>query len=62
MNSGDWVDDIESAHDFGRGHAALEYVAAEQLTNVEIVHVFPDSRYDFSTGLLDWPRPTTKAA
>jgi hypothetical protein len=55
MNSGDWIEDPENAHDFGRGDAALQYVAANQLTNVEIVHAFSDPQYDFSMGPIDFP-------
>ena len=48
MNSGDWMNDIEQAHDFKRGVDAVEFVKQHNLKNVELVYAFPDPRYDFS--------------
>jgi hypothetical protein len=48
MNSGEWTDVVEKARDFERGNDAIEFAAKRKLVDVEIVYVFPESRYDFS--------------
>jgi len=52
MDTGKWIADIENARDFKHGIDALFFAEEEHLSNVEIIHVFPDSRYNFNIGPL----------
>jgi len=56
MNSGDWIEDAEQAHDFSQGAEAIKFAVERGLKNVEIIHAFPDPQYNISTGRLDFSR------
>ena len=47
MNSGDWIEDIQQAHDFKKGIAAIAFVNENNLKNVELVYSFSEPRYNF---------------
>jgi hypothetical protein len=47
----EWVRPLAEARDFGGAVAAVAYAAAHFLRNIELVHAFPDARYNFSLAL-----------
>jgi hypothetical protein len=50
MNSGDWVADIDRAHDFKSGPNAMAYMNEHELKNVQLYYSFPDAQYNFHLG------------
>jgi hypothetical protein len=46
MNSGDWIEDTNQAHDFKAENDAIAFVAENRLKNVEVVYSFFDPKLD----------------
>jgi hypothetical protein len=46
MNSGDWIDDNNQAHDFKAENDAIVFVAENRLKNVEVVYSYLDPKFD----------------
>ena len=46
MNSGDWIEDTNQAHEFKGENDAIAFVAHNRLKNVEIVYSFSDPKFD----------------
>ena len=46
MNSGDWMEDTNRAHDFKAENDAIAFVAENRLKNVEVVYSFSDPKFD----------------
>ena len=49
LNSSEWVDDVTKARDFKNGSKAIKFIVDEGLHNVEVIHAFPDPKYNFSS-------------
>jgi hypothetical protein len=52
LNSNEWVAEVSKARDFERGSDAIKFIVEQGLSNVEVVHAFPDSQYNFSSGRI----------
>ena len=59
MDSGDWTEDIDHAHDFEIGPDAITFAMTHHLNNFEIIYAFPNPAYNLGTGRID---VTTKRA
>jgi hypothetical protein len=46
INSGDWIEDTNRAHDFKAENDAIAFVAENRLKNVEVVYSFFDPKLD----------------
>jgi len=50
----EWVKEVKEALDFGGAVAAISYASARTLTNIELVHAFPDEQYNFTLPMGDF--------
>ncbi|HLX69884.1 MAG TPA: hypothetical protein VKV04_09690 [Verrucomicrobiae bacterium] len=51
-----WAVGINSARNFIRGADAISFATIKGLTDVEVLHVFPEPQYNISTGVMSFAR------
>lgn len=51
-----WAIGINSARDFIRGADAISFAMMNGLSDIEVLHAFPEPQYNFSTGVMSFAR------
>ena len=52
-----WVTDLKKAKDFQSGVAAIAEIRRNKLSGVDLLHVFPDQKYNFAVPLDAFDKP-----
>jgi hypothetical protein len=56
LNPDGWVNDVDSAHDFVRGADAIGFAMHNGLSDIEVLHAFPEPCYNISTGVISFQK------
>jgi hypothetical protein len=61
FNKEQWAADIDGAYHFKTTAEAIALAFQLGLKNFEILHVFGEPEHNFSTGVMDFSKPTPRA-